>query len=297
VSTNHLPELAKKAGDNEAWLETVLSWPVALYVLIVVGAQILLNLGFWLWRKRIAQRRAKAGLPDDIIMDHAERLSRVRLEAGLQAGLLLMTIFAVPLLITWCIGIDAQQVRGLLAAFVAMLVWLVWQGTDVAKAFLGGLAFRTLAAFKRPIQVGDRVTLKGQSGKVVTIGTFFVTLETLDGDRVNIPTHQLWSEVLVSANGGERSSLCVMRFYLSPDVKETQRQRAEDIIWDSMQASPFCEVAKPMQIYLSQTPTSICLTAKVYVTSTYDEPLFTSDVTRAFLDTMAEECIPLASDA
>ena len=274
------------------WLKNLFTWPVAYYILIVVSVQVLLNLCLWNWHRWIAQRRLKAGLPGDIIMDHAERLSRVRLEAGLQAGLLLITVFVVPFVLLW--GFPGDK-SALLTVFVAMLVWLVLQGTDVAKAFLGGLAFKTLVAIQPPVQVGDRVTLKGQSGKVVNIGTFFVTLETPDDDLVNIPTRQLWSEVLVSANAGARSSLCVMRFYLAPFVTIEQRRRAEDTIWDSMQASPYCEVAKPMQIYLLQTPTSICLTAKAYVTSTYDEPLFTSDVTRAFLDTMAAKCIPLAS--
>lgn len=146
-----------------------------------------------------------------------------------------------------------------------------------------------------PLQIGDRVTLKGHSGKVIRIGTFFVTLQTLDDDLVSIPTRELWSEVLVSANAGARSSLCVMPFYLAPFVSKPQRQRAEDTIWDSMQASPYCETARPMQIYLSQTPDAICLTAKAYVTSTYDEPLFKSDVTRAFLDLASSKGIPLAS--
>ncbi len=50
-----------------------------------------------------------------------------------------------------------------------------------------------------------------------------------------------------------------------------------------------------MQIFLSQTPDALCLTAKAYVTSTYNEPLFSSDVTRAFLDVAADTQIPLAS--
>ena len=52
-----------------------------------------------------------------------------------------------------------------------------------------------------------------------------------------------------------------------------------------------------MQIYLSQTPEAICLTAKAYVASTYNEPLFVSDVTRAFLDFVSQEQIPLAPSA
>ena len=50
-----------------------------------------------------------------------------------------------------------------------------------------------------------------------------------------------------------------------------------------------------MQIFLVQERDAICLTAKAYVASTYNEPLFTSDVTRAFLEFADKEGIPLAS--
>jgi hypothetical protein len=86
-----------------------------------------------------------------------------------------------------------------------------------------------------------------------------------------------------------------MHFYLAPFATKQERQRAEDMIWDAIQASPYCETTKPMQIYLSQGPDTICLTAKAYVTSTYDDPLFKSDVTRAFLDIAADTGIPLAA--
>lgn len=86
----------------------------------------------------------------------------------------------------------------------------------MAKGFLGGLAFKTLAAFKTPFQSGDRVTIKGSSGKVVGFDTFFVSLQTVNDDLVSIPTHTLWGEDLISANAGERSSLVVILFYLAP---------------------------------------------------------------------------------
>jgi len=284
------------------WFDSILNRPVGIYLLVVVGSQILLQIAFRIRKGRVAGRRSQAGLPTDLIMDHAERLSRVRWEAGLQAGFLLFSIFVIPLLmilladrVEWLRLEEDTGKGGLLAVFLAILVWLLLQGTDVAKAFLGGLAFKTLVAFQRSIQVGDRVTLKGYSGKILKIGTFFVTLQTVDDDLVNIPCGQLWSEVLVSANAGERSSLSVMEFYLDSFVKKEERQSAEDTIWDSIQASPYCETAKPMQIYLSQEPNSIRLTAKAYVTSTYDEPLFKSDVSRAFLDFAADQGIPLAS--
>ena len=211
-----------QSNESLQWPGDFLNGPVAIYLLLVVVAQIGVNVWFWWRRERVARKRARVGLPADVIMGHAERASRVRLEAGLQAGVLLVTVFVVPLALVW-FAQDADKVRGVLLVFVVLLAWLLLQGTDVAKAFLGGLAFKTLAAFQCPIQVGDRVILKGQHGKVEHIGLFFVTLQTSDDDRISIPTRELWSEVLVSTNAGERSSLCVMAFYLAPFVTIEQR--------------------------------------------------------------------------
>lgn len=76
-----------------------------------------------------------------------------------------------------------------------------------------------------------------------------------------------------------------------------QRRDAEDIIWDAIQASTYYEPNKPMRIYISQAPTTVTLTAKAYVTSTYMEPLFASDISRAFLDAAAEKGIPYLKTA
>ena len=277
------------------WPDSFVNWQVGVYLLLVVGTQVLVPMYFGLQRKSMARRRAEAGLPDGVMLNTAERLSQVRWESGLQSGLLLIAIFLVPVALIALTTPPPEVEGGLFAIFVAILVWLLLQGTDVGKAFLGGLAFKTLVAFQHSIQVGDRVTLKGHGGKVIKIGVFFVTLQTPDDDLINIPTRELWSDVLSSANAGERSSLCVINFYLTPFATQAQRQGAEDAIWDALQASTFCETAKPMQIFLAQEPNAIHLTAKAYVSSTYNTPLFMSDVTRAFLDYAANTGTPLAS--
>ena len=279
-----------------AWPGSFVNWQVGVYLLLVIGTQILVPAYFGWQRKSVARRRAEAGLPDGVMLNAAERLSQVRWESGLQGGLLLITIFLVPLVLIAWTAPPPEVEGGLFAIFVAIVVWLLTQGTDVFKAFLGGLAFKTLVAFQHSIQVGDRVTLKGQGGKVIKIGVFFVTLQTPDDDLINIPTRELWSDVLSSANAGDRASLCVMQFYLAPFATQAQRQGAEDAIWDGIQASTFCDPAKPMQIFLAQEPNAIHLTAKAYVSSTYNTPLFMSDVTRAFLDYAANTATPLASE-
>ncbi len=279
--------------------QALLNIYVILYLVIVIGAQAWIILRIRKQRQQIQQNRAQQGLPSDILLNHSERLSDIRNETLLQSSVLLVSIIVTPFLIMLIFGgfMSGEARNGLAVIFLGLLGWMLFNGTDVAKSFLGGLAFNTLLAFKHPIQVGDRVTLKGHGGKVLEVGLFFVKLQTPNDDLISIPTRDLWSEVLVSANAGERYSLCVMEFYLAPFCTQAQRQAAEDTIWEAIQASPYFEPNQPMQIFLAQQPDAIRLTAKAYVASTYNEPLFTSDVIRAFLEFADQAHIPLASQA
>ena len=245
-------------------------------------------------RKRIAKQRTKVGLPQDILMDHSQRLSELKSEALWPAIILIATIIIAPFVLLALADGDMKTKEALALTFAAVFLWLLWNGTDAGKAFLGGLVFKTLIAVKHPVQVGDRVTLRGYSGKITEIGLFYIILQTPDDDQISIPTSSLWSEVLVSTNAGARASLCVMDFRLAPFSTVTQRQVAEDTIWDAIQASTYSDVSRPMQIYISQDEDAIRLTAKAYVASTYNEALFKSDVYRAFFKFADEQHIPLS---
>ncbi|WP_019503174.1 mechanosensitive ion channel domain-containing protein [Pleurocapsa sp. PCC 7319] len=266
---------------------------ILIYFGIVIGSQIIYGLWKYLRQKSISQRRKAQGLPDSVLINHTKNLAYRRVEALIQSGLLLGSIIIVPFVLVWMSDSKKDQ-GGLAIAFLLLLAWIMFNTTDVVKAFLGGLSFKTIAAFKQPFQIGDRVTLRGIHGQVISFDAFFVILQTLNDDRISIPTHTLWSEVLSSANAGDRSSLCVMNFYLASFITAEQRQTAEDAIWDAIQASVYYEPSKPMQIYLTQTSNAIQITAKAYVASTYNEPLFTSDVTRAFLNSISQQEIALA---
>ena len=276
-------------------LHAVLSMPVLIYMLIVFAAFFLPEMWFERNRSLKAKRREAVGLPAESIMNAAEKLSATRFEAQVQSIIFILAIFVTPFIISLFLGDDTKSKNALLLAFAGILIWSLTSGTDVARAFLNGLTFKTLVVFAKPIQVGDRVTLNGHSGKVLSIGTFFVMLQTLNDDLVSIPTSSLWSQNLVSANAGERSSLCMMDFYLAPFASHADIQRAEDIIWDSIQASPYFEMSKPMQIYVNQEDNAIHLVARAYVASTYNEPLFVSDVSKAFLKFAHEHDLPLAA--
>lgn len=154
----------------------LLTWPVAIYLAAVIGGQI----GLALYRGKIAeatmQRRRRAGLDDRILVDHSVTLETIRRWSMVDAIVLLGTVLVVPIVLAkW--SPDDQAALG--ATFLALLLWVLVSATDVARAFLGGVAFRAYVGLRQPFQVGDRVTLMGHAGKVDGIDPFFVRPMTI----------------------------------------------------------------------------------------------------------------------
>ncbi len=270
------------------------------YVFTYVVLIILIQVGYNWYRqektKEIETLRRGLGLPEDILVNQSKKLSELKKESVVQAFVLLVPLVVLPVILFGFSKLDkdADPANGLFFAFIVFLGWLAFSGTDLAKAAIGGIAFRTVMTLANTIQVGDRVTINGHSGKLVDIGIFYLTLVTVDDDKVCLPTVSLWRSPLVSANDGDRSSLCVISFYLSSSVTSEQLQAAEDAIWDAAQASVYFEPTKPQQIYYTQHPHYIELITKSYVASTYNEPLFRSEITHSFLEFSIENAIPLA---
>jgi small-conductance mechanosensitive channel len=270
------------------------------YVFTYVVLIFLIQVGYSWYRQgkalEIAAQRQRLGLPEDILINQSKKLSELKKESVTQAFVLVVPIVLLPFILFkasgWFGGEDSAN--GLFYAFIVFLGWLAFSGTDLAKAAIGGIALRTIISLANTIQIGDYVTINGHSGKLVDIGIFYLTLVTVDDDKVCLPTVSLWRSPLVSANDGDRSSLCVISFYLSSTVTSEQLQSAEDAIWDAAQASVYFEPTKPQQIYYTQHPHYIELITKSYVASTYNEPLFRSEITHSFLEFAIENAIPLA---
>ncbi len=271
---------------------------VAAYLLCVVGVQVIIAFIRRGLEKETEARRQAQGLSPEVLVGPATQLAALRKSAWWEAVALWGCIILLPFLIVTMVPQESTYDTtrsGLAATFVALLVWTMVSASDVLKSFVGGLTFKLLVAVRPPFQLHDRVTLSGHSGKVVHIGFFHVRLQTPNDDLVSIPTGTLWSQVLISANAGARSSLCVMNFYLAPDTDKDKRKAAEDIIWNAVQASTYFDPTQPLQVYYSQIPSAIVLTAKAYVANTYLEPDFTSDVTNHAFEAFNEENITLAA--
>ena len=276
-------------------LEQLANSYVLGYVVIIIFVQ--WGYGWYQSRrkKNIGRRRAKLGLPKGILVNQSKKLEELKAEARNQALALILPIVVMPFILSAiaCVFGSALPKQGLLFTFLIFIAWLSFSGTDLAKAAIGGIALRTVMSLANTIQIGDRVSINGYSGKLMDIGVFYLTLVTADDDKVCLPSNSLWGSPLVTANDGERSSLCVIPFYLSSMVSSEQLQQAEDTIWDAIQASNYYEPTKPKQIYYQQHQDHIELTAKAYVASTYNEPLFRSDITRRFLEFAKTENILL----
>ncbi len=274
---------------------------VLTYVVLIVLIQVCYSWYRQTKDKDIEARRQDLGLPEGILINQSKKLSELKKESVTQALVLLLPLICLPFILVIISGSpeklteSTSPANGLLFTFLLFLGWLVFTGTDLAKAAVGGIAFRTVMTLANTIQVGDRVTINGYSGKLVDVGIFYLTLITVDDDKICLPTSSLWGTSLTSANDGDRSSLCVIPFYLAPSVSSEELQATENAIWDAVQASLYFEPTKPKQIYYNQHPEYIEITAKSYVASTYNEPLFRSEIIQSFLEFAKENNIQLAN--
>ena len=286
-------------------LQNFLSPFVVAYILAIMLIPLIAPVFTRIWERRRKSRRMEAGLDDHVVRNAGDGLQRLKKQTLTETALSFGVVLLVPCLlmgvillmpVSWFdrIGLDKNfEFKKLNIAFVTLVLWTLVSGTEIVKNFLGGLAFRTLVAFANPFQVGDRVTLCGYHGVVRKIGIFFTQLETFDEDLISIPSSSLVSEVLSSANGGQRSSLCSLPFYICPHNSRENVEAAEDAIWNPIQGSLYYDFGKPLVILISQERHALVLTAKCHVTSTYEEPEFASRVTKMVIKSFKEQGISL----
>lgn len=236
---------------------------VLIYFIVVILTYIVYGQIVKQRLKQKALARKQAGLPKPTLIRHSIKLEEFRHQAKEQALVTILSpiLWAVIFVIsTNLFNPGGNTKEGIGFAFLIIFIWALFSATDVAKAVLGGLAFKVVTAFIGTIQIGDRATIKDISGRVTDIGTLYVKLQTPDDDAITIPSSSLLGEVLISTNSGERASLCVIPFYFSSAIDSSHMQTAEDLIWNAIQSSAYYDPSRPMQIYFSQTPELVCLT-------------------------------------
>jgi small-conductance mechanosensitive channel len=86
-----------------------------------------------------------------------------------------------------------------LSAVVGLAVGFAFR--DITENFIASV----LLGVRRPFQVGDYITVAGQSGVVKSLNTRATVLVTLEGNHVRIPNATIFKEILVNASASPSS--------------------------------------------------------------------------------------------
>jgi len=187
---------------------------VTTYGLRVVGAIVILLLGWWI--SRILYNGVQRVL---VRTQRIDRTITLFLANAVRYLVLVLTFSAV--LSTF--GVATTSFVAVLGA-LGIAVGLALQGT------LSNLAAGIMLVLFRPFHIGDRIEAGGVVGIVREINLFYSELDTDDNVRVIFPNGKLWGEIVrvPSRNDTERVELKFTR-PLSDDV-ETAIGRVQELV-------------------------------------------------------------------
>ncbi len=195
-------------------------------------------------------------------------------------------------------GIFEVDRQGLFAAATALGVAIGFASQDVLKNVFGGL----LIVFDRPFQVGDKISVGGTYGEVVSIGLRATRIVTPDDNLVSVPNMEVVQGQVANANAGALDCQVVVDLYL-PGWVDVMKAKA--IAYDAAANSRYVYLDKPIVVIVKDEFKETFLThlkVKAYVIDTRYEFAFASDVTEAakteFLKVgMLERFVPPAERA
>ncbi len=186
---------------------------------------------------------------------------------GIAAYLILRTVFRV----------DAQ---GLLAASAALGLALGIAAQDLLKNVFGGL----IVVFDQPFQVGDKISVGGTYGEVVSIGLRSTRIVTADDNLVTVPNSQVVEEQVANANAGQLNCQVVTDLHLPGRVDE---RKAREIAFEAAVTSQYVFLNKPIVVLVGDEFRTTFVTrvkVKAYVLDPRFEFLMQSDITERARD-------------
>jgi len=185
---------------------------------------------------------------------------------------IVLWIFAAYLIVRVIFRVDYQ---GLVAAAAAIGVAVGFAAQDLLKNLFGGL----ILVFDQPFQVGDKITVGGTYGEVVSIGLRSTRLVTSDDNLVSVPNAEVVDQQVHNANAGQLHCQVVTDLYLPGWADEVEARR---IAFDAAASSKYVYLNKPIVVLVSDVFKETFLTqvrVKAYVLDPRLELLFKSDVT------------------
>ena len=256
-------DTAGTALDLEEATEEVRSLGVGIFwsLVIIVVFHFLIRALAWIL-ETLAERSVRRRLTFKWLIP----ITRMALW-GIAAYLILRTVFRV----------DAQ---GLLAASAALGLALGIAAQDLLKNVFGGL----IVVFDQPFQVGDKISVGGTYGEVVSIGLRSTRIVTADDNLVTVPNSQVVEEQVANANAGQLNCQVVTDLYLPGRVDE---RKAREIAFEAAVTSQYVFLNKPIVVLVADEFRSIFLTrvrVKAYVLDPRFEFLMQSDITERARD-------------
>jgi len=164
---------------------------------------------------------------------------------------------------------------GIFAAAAAIGVAVGFAAQDLLKNLFGGI----ILVFDQPFQVGDKISVAGTYGEVVSIGLRSTRIVTSDDNLVSVPNAQVVDGQVANANAGELNCQVVTELYLPGFIDETL---AKKIAFDAAASSKYVYLNKPIVVLVKDVFKETFLTqikVKAYVLDPRYEFLFQSDVT------------------
>lgn len=185
---------------------------------------------------------------------------------------ILLWVFAAYLIVRVIFQVDYTS---LVAAAAAIGVAVGFAAQDLLKNLFGGL----ILVFDQPFQVGDKITVGGTYGEVVSIGLRSTRIVTPDDNRVSVPNAEVVDHQVANANAGELHCQVVTDLYLPGWADEAKAKR---IAFEAAATSEYVYLNKPIVTLVSDVFKETFLTrvrVKAYVLDPRLEFLFQSDVT------------------
>lgn len=163
----------------------------------------------------------------------------------------------------------------LVTALAAIGVAVGFAAQDLLKNVFGGLVI----VFDQPFQVGDKISIGGTYGEVMSIGLRSTRITTPDDNLVSVPNSQVVDGQVANANSGALDCQVVTDLYLPGWVDEA---KAKQIAHEAAVASKYVYLNKPITILVQDEFKETFLTrirVKAYVLDTRYEALLRSEIT------------------
>jgi small-conductance mechanosensitive channel len=204
----------------------------------------------------------------------AERNARRRLTYKRLVPIIriVLWVFTAYFIVRVIFQVDAQ---GVVAAAAAVGVAVGFAAQDLLKNLFGGF----ILVFDQPFQAGDKISIGGTYGEVVSIGLRSTRIVTPDDNLVTVPNAQMVDQQVANANAGELNCQVVTDLYLPGWADEAEAKR---IAFEAASGSRYVFLKKPIVVLVSDVFKETFLTrvrVKAYVLDPRLEFLLQSDVT------------------